>query len=196
MKQQVKQDKGTAGLTILLSLVVMLFIIGLLVMIFSLMGSELQDATYTSTTGSVGNESLTTVMNTTGVDVAKSTYKNVVCTFTAVWNKTNWYSVSAGNYTTDNCRLLGSDTQDIGINNTLWNVDYTYTYDAMNTETTAMNDTTSAISGVTDWFDIFVVIGAMVVLILLTVIIITAIKGSGMMGGGGTTSGANSVGTA
>ncbi len=45
-----------------------------------------------------------------------------------------------------------------------------------------MNDTTAGISGVTDWFDIFIVIGAMVVLILLTVIIITAIRGSGMMG--------------
>jgi len=37
---------------------------------------------------------------------------------------------------------------------------------------------------VTDWFDIFIVIGAMVVLILLTVIIITAIRSSGMMGQG------------
>ena len=40
-----KKDKGVAGLTILLSLVTMLFVIGLLVMIFALMGSELQDAT-------------------------------------------------------------------------------------------------------------------------------------------------------
>ena len=39
-----KQDKGVAGLTILLSLVVMLFIIGLIVMIFTLMGQGLQDA--------------------------------------------------------------------------------------------------------------------------------------------------------
>ncbi len=58
--------------------------------------------------------------------------------------------------------------------------------DATN-DTTAIgiiNDTTGAISGVTDWFDIFIVIGAMVVLILLTVIIITAIRGSGLIEGG------------
>lgn len=95
-----KCDKGVAGLTILLSLVTMLFVIGLIVMIFALMGGELQDAT----------------TDATAIDV--------------------------------------------------------------------INDTASAISSVTDWFDIFIVIGAMVVLILLTVIIITAIRGSGLMSGG------------
>ena len=92
-----KTDKGTAGLTILLSLIVMLFIIGLIVMIFSLMGSELMGAT--------------------------------------------------------------DDVTAIGV----------------------INDTAQSISSVTDWFDIFIVIGAMVVLILLTVIIITAIRSSGMV---------------
>lgn len=95
-----KTDKGTAGLTILLSLIVMLFIIGLIVMIFSLMGSELMTAT----------------TDATAIDV--------------------------------------------------------------------INDTAQSISGVTDWFDIFIVIGAMVVLILLTVIIITAIRSSGMVASG------------
>ena len=95
-----KTDKGVAGLTILLSLVVMLFIIGLIVMIFSLMSAELQGAT--------------------------------------------------------------TDATAIGV----------------------INDTGQSISSVVDWFDIFIVIGAMVVLILLTVIIITAIRSSGMVAGG------------
>jgi len=95
-----KTDKGTAGLTILLSLIVMLFIIGLIVMIFSLMSAELQGVT--------------------------------------------------------------DDTTAVGV----------------------INDTGQALAGVTDWFDIFIVIGAMVVLILLTVIIITAIRSSGMIAGG------------
>jgi multisubunit Na+/H+ antiporter MnhB subunit len=99
MKQ--KTDKGVAGLTILLSLIVMLFIIGLIVMIFSLMGSELK----------------------------------------------------------------GSTTDPTAIQ--------------------VINDTYQSISGVTDWFDIFIVIGAMVVLILLTVVIITAIRSSGMVSEGG-----------
>ena len=95
-----KTDKGVAGLTILLSLVVMLFVIGLLVMIFSIMGGKLMSST--------------------------------------------------------------TDTTAIGV----------------------INDTSQSISSVTDWFDIFIVIGAMVVLILLTVIIITAIRSSGMVSDG------------
>jgi len=102
LKKQMKYktDKGTAGLTILLSLIVMLFIIGLIVMIFSLMSAELQGATTDETAISV------------------------------------------------------------------------------------INDTGNSIASVTDWFDIFIVIGSMVVLILLTVIIITAIRSSGMVAGG------------
>jgi uncharacterized membrane protein len=95
-----KQDKGVAGLTILLSLVVMLFVIGLIVMIFAIMSAKLQTATTDATAIKV------------------------------------------------------------------------------------INDTGQSISSVTDWFDIFIVIGAMVVLILLTVIIITAIRGSGMVADG------------
>jgi len=97
--ENLKRDKGVAGLSILLSLVTMLFVIGLLIMIYALMGGELQGAT--------------------------------------------------------------TDTTAISV----------------------INDTTSAISSTTDWFPIFIVIGAMVVLILLTVIIITAVRGSGLMGG-------------
>ena len=96
-----KTDKGVAGLTVLLSLVVMLFVIGLLVMIFALMSGELQDAT----------------TDTTAIDV--------------------------------------------------------------------INTTGTSIAGVVDWFEIFIVIGAMVVLILLTVIIITAIRSSGLVAGAG-----------
>lgn len=95
-----KTDKGVAGLTILLSLIVMLFVIGLLVMIFAIMSGKLQTATDDATAINV------------------------------------------------------------------------------------INETGQSISSVTDWFDIFIVIGAMVVLILLTVIIITAIRSSGMVAGG------------
>jgi len=101
LEKRLRKDKGTAGLTVLLSVVTMLFVIGLLVMIFALMGGELMGAT--------------------------------------------------------------TDANAIEV----------------------INDTTTNISSVTDWFNIFIVITAMVVLILLTTIIIVAIRGSGMMGGKG-----------
>ena len=99
-KMKFKTDKGIAGLTILLSLIVMLFVIGLLVMIFTIMSAELQEST----------------TDATAIDV--------------------------------------------------------------------INTTGTAISSVVDWYDIFIVIGAMVVLILLTVIIITAIRSSGLVATG------------
>ena len=95
-----KTDKGVAGLTIFLSLITMLFVIGLLVMVFAIMGGKLETATTDATAISV------------------------------------------------------------------------------------INDTTVAIASATDFFDIFIVIGAMVVLILLTVIIITAVRSSGLVASG------------
>jgi len=92
-----RKERGTAGLNVLLSVIVMLFVIGLVVMVFALMGGELMNAT--------------------------------------------------------------DDPTAIGV----------------------INETSSSIASVTDWFPIVIVITAMVVLILLTVIIITAIRGSGMV---------------
>ena len=100
-QKSLKKDKGVAGLTLFLSLITMLFVIGLLVMIFALMGGELQGSVTTTTANHV------------------------------------------------------------------------------------IGNTTESISTATDWFDIFIVIGAMVVLILLTVVIISAIRGSGLLAGGG-----------
>ena len=181
MKTSVKNDKGVAGLTILLSLVTMLFVIGLLVTIFSLMGGEMRDATYTSTAVDIENETITGLA-VAGDDFSVVDYQDVVCTDGVVWNMSDDTVILAtGNYTIADCNIVGILaspflTFDVGVN-------YTYTYGADNTATNVMNDTTVGISSVTDWFPIFVVIGAMVVLILLTVIIISSIRGSGLMGG-------------
>lgn len=101
LKSKLKKDRGVAGLTVFLSLITMLFVIGLLVMVFSLMSGELMDAT-----------------------------------------------------------------------------------DENSTAEKVINDTSTSISGATEWFPLFIIIGAMVVLILLTVIIITAIRSSGLIAQG------------
>jgi hypothetical protein len=53
---KLKHDKGVAGLSVLLSVITALFIIGLLVLIFVIMGANLGDATGDS--GTIQNESL------------------------------------------------------------------------------------------------------------------------------------------
>ena len=178
-----KQDKGVAGLTILLSLVVFLFVIGLLVMIFSLMGGSLgnTDAVTQQYTSGTLNQNGTIGVNFTG-DITLTTcdgatigaIKSIVVQNSSLGT----VLVGSGNWTTSGCVVTVATTE---FNNTYVNFTYDYTY--AGASFSAINDTTSAISDVTDWFSIFIVIGAMVVLILLTVIIITAIRGSGLIGG-------------
>jgi len=186
-----KQDKGTAGLSILLSIIVMLFIIGLIVMIFTMMGAGLRDASYTSTSVTVSNET-GAWLNSTAYTVDNEGARSFGdLTITSAINTTDNSSIGTGNFTVVGATFTNASA-------TTWDsvwVSYTYTWDADNTATDIMNDTSTGISGVTDWFDIFIVIAAMVVLILLTVIIITAIRSSGLIAGG-QTSGANQVGTA
>jgi flagellar basal body-associated protein FliL len=190
--ENLKQEKGVAGLTILLSLVVMLFIIGLIVMIFVLMSAELQDASFTSTAGTVTNETVTEVERIAGGTLDASDNRSVSCTAGSVYNGTT-NIIDTSNYTFySNCSIVNLTA--IWITDD-WLVSYTYTYDETNTATDVINDTGSAISEVVDWFSIFIVIGAMVVLILLTVIIITAIRGSGMIQTGNSTARGN-VGSA
>ena len=174
-----KQDKGVAGLTILLSLVTMLFVIGLLVMIFSLMGGEMIDATYTSTTQTVNSENVVEAdfIDGTGFTLLDTELNNASWTIVALYNNTNEL-LAVGNYTLTANVLANATEFNAGAD---MFVNYTYIYDASNTATGVMNDTTAGISSVSDWFPIFIVIGAMVVLILLTVIIITAIRSSGLM---------------
>ena len=200
MKTNFKQDKGVAGLTVLLSIIVALFIIGLLVTIFALIGAGIigNDSVYERTSAiTVTNEAVTQagIGSAGGDPLAKATLRGVECSIVQVYNSTvAGRIISAGNYTTGttSCYIKNTTT---AFSSDDWKVNYTYTYLADEYGTvSAINDTIISISSVTDYFGIFIVISAMVVLILLTVIIITAIRSSGMIGGMGQR--ANQVGTA
>jgi len=58
-----KKEYGVAGLNVFLSLIVMLFVIGLIVMIFVLMGGELEDATTDTDAITVINDTKTSLSN-------------------------------------------------------------------------------------------------------------------------------------
>lgn len=188
-----KTDKGVAGLTIMLSLVVMLFMIGLIVALFSIMGGELVDNTYDITTVSVVNETITGFNYSVGDLLSASTRRDVVCTVSTITNFTDGVIVPTSNYTATNC-LIKATNGSIFANRNV-NVTYSYTWSADNTATTTMNGTTTALATSVDWFDLFIVIGAMVVMIALTVLIISVIRSSGLVAGG-MSNGANKVGTA
>lgn len=176
-----KHDKGVAGLTILLSLVTMLFVIGLLVFIFAIMGGEFKDSSSikASESATATDTSLTLASETVTLTACDSANQGAISSVSAVWNDTTL--VDVGNYTFSGCVLDLSDG-DFPFNESLANTTYSYTFAGSGWD--VINDTSGAITNVTDWYDIFIVIGAMVVLILLTVIIITAIRGSGLIAGG------------
>jgi len=180
-----KKDKGVAGLNVLLTVIIMLFVIGFLVMIFALMGGELTEEMWDSTTVSIVNSSTATVVNETGVRITGTTgLKNCVLSVSALWNYTGVDPIATGNASVSGC-TIACNSCTAGLNNTRWNVTGSYTYDADSTASTTINQSTTSISSVTDWFSIIIIITVMVVLILLTVIIISAIRGSGLISAGG-----------
>ena len=157
-------------------------------MIYSLRGAELKDTDSIVRDASASQNDATIV--DTGLTLTscnEAGLGNITSKTAVVLNATGGETVNIGNYTIAECVITSSATSEY--NNSIVNITYGYTFvgDAYN----VIANTTSGIAKVTEWFDIFVVIGAMVVLILLTVIIITAIRGSGLMGegsaqGGGT----------
>lgn len=178
-----KQDKGVAGLTILLSVVAMIFIIGFLVMVFAIIGGSLADNTYTSTTAVSTNESLARA-NTTGVTllVGQNANDGVCGSLTGIVNGTNGVVIALGNVSQNGCVV--TNATNVAQFGTTWLYTYPYTYNANNTATESITDTTASIAGVSSWFPIIITITVMVALILLTVIIIVAIRSSGILAGG------------
>ena len=56
-----KERKGVAGLDLALSVITMIFVMGLLIMIYALMGGELKDATDDPTAKQIMNDTVTAV---------------------------------------------------------------------------------------------------------------------------------------
>ena len=153
-------------------------------MIFALMGGEIRDSDTVRAGQSATTTDTSLILSNAQVTLTDCNNANqgAISSILGVYNATGGGTggiVTAGNYTFSGCVL---DMGTSPFNTTLANVTYTYTYAGESWN--VINDTVAGISEVTDWYNIFIVIGAMVVLILLTVIIITAIRGSGLMAGG------------
>jgi len=173
------RKKGVAGLNVFLSLVVMLFMIGLIVMVFTIAGSKLksvdavidQDQTENGTTTALG---VYTYSSTAVIEDTLTCYNYTGGTRGAE------AGTPAGNYTVD---YTAKTVTILPVAD--WNVtDVQVVYDEYSVSSDVIDDTYSSIGDSTGWFSTFVVLGAMVVLILLTVIIINSIRGSGITGEG------------
>ena len=170
-------------------------------MIFTIMGNELRDASYTSTTVSFDNYTTSAVMNYTVVSTnavavsgVTSTLRNCQMTITAIYNLTGGNnSMGLGNLSATGCKVYTNNALHLDYNNTKLNISGSYRYDNDNTATNTMNDTVHSLAGAIDFNDVIIVIGAMLVLISLVVLIVISIKSSGIMG---SSKGSENIGTA
>lgn len=199
-----KRDLGVAGLNILLTVVVMLFLAGFIVFIYALVGGEIADSSRSLASGTVRNETLTTVdENGEVVLKAQHPYTNAYCTplanasdpfvYQENYSATDCGTIDSVNYTfsNENCTLSFSGVVDLNVNNSNWNISYTWVADAAGSNWESINSSVDELNQTTNWFGIIIVITAMVILILLTVIIINAIQNAGIvtLGGKGETTG-------
>lgn len=179
--RKLKQDKGVAGLTILLSVVAMVFIIGFLVMIFAVIGGSLAGNVDTPTSATVTGET-GAFFNATGYTVARANSPGFTSfSVTSAINSTSGLLIASPNYTVSQTGTVTNATAIVWSAVTL---NYTYVYDANNTATQTITQTTTSLATIPTWFPIIITITVMVALILLTVIIIVAIRSSGILAGG------------
>jgi len=184
MKNIKLNSKGVAGLDLVLSVITIIFVIGLLVMIYALMGGALSTASYDTTSVSAVNESVTSSKSAgLSATLVGGTKRDGSCSaITVVYNGTVDSKVIAlGNFTQTGCTVVNASSMATWHTALLFS--YPYTWSADNTATNIMNDTVNGIADVPDWFPIVIVITFMVVLVLLTVMIVRAVRGSGLMGG-------------
>jgi len=134
---KLRKEKGVAGLEILISLIATLFVVGVLVMAFTIAGSKMAETVSEDTTGTNFNETLATVGDAGDYLTLYTTYGSS-CSIVRVTNETDGAPITSGNYTN---------------------------------------------TGTGNWFDTFIVIGAIVVLVLLIILVIIAIRRAGLMGG-------------
>ena len=124
--------KSPKGLSILLSVITLLFIIGLIVMVFALMSGGLQEATASVTTGSIANESLyftngsgtaTSVANHDDISLSNVNLQNCSSTFTYVYQEDPDLASSNTSQIWIYVSYLKPDTANAS---TYWHVRYNY----------------------------------------------------------------------
>jgi len=182
---KLKSNKGIAGLEILISLIASLFVAGVLVMAFTIAGSKMQESVDETVVTAFGNETQLTQVGTTArstgfTEVSNSSFLVFNSTGEQILNAGVHYELVSGSgyltFTQAGAELVN------GTGNLVYNISGSYTW--IGGAGDVINQTKTAISSVTDWFDTFIVIGAIVVLVLLIVLVIIAIRRAGLMGGG------------
>jgi len=180
-------------LNIFLSVLSMLFLIGLVVFVFVVAGNKLHTATEDTNIVSIKNLTTAVLMsyntygasNPASITGLTSTLPSCSLSITAVTNATSGTLVTRTNYSASGCKIYANAGLPPSWNNSKWNVTGTYTYTSESSASQVINDTITGMAEAPQWFSTFIVLGAMVVLILLIVLIINSIRQTGIIGGEG-----------
>jgi len=193
MKDKMRKDRGVMQLNLLLAIVIFLFVIGFIIFIYGMIGGALEEESWTSTGNYTVNQTLPSVDEVGEFLAPWTKYNKVSCSISSVTNYTHTVGdgageIAAANYTISHsgCKIRYSYAiQNEDVNDTPWNVSYTWTAEQNNSASDAIYNSKIGLDGATDWFGVIIVLGAMVVLITLTVVIIITVRGSGLINIGG-----------
>lgn len=182
--KKLNKNKGVAGLEVLLSVIAMLFMIGLIIMIFVIAGSNLQTSVKDTASSGSTLQTLYNVTSGTSLTECTSQRDGTIGSLVSVVNATdNTITFLLGNFSTNGC-VISNTTADYNWDEyqDLVNVTYTYNYLSNPEAVDVINSTKISVASTVDWFDIIVVLTALVVLVLLIMIIIASIRNSGLIG--------------
>jgi len=196
--RQIKSDiRGKGSMDMTTKFMSSLLVVVILGFILIVIGANLRTASedvLPTLSGTVSNETLSTINEATPANFDVQTYTNVVCTNQIFTNSTNLGDESAidsNNYTLSNngCSVVYSGVPDTtGYNNTAWNVSYAYTYQEPYASTALQNTTSGTsdfFSNIPTWFSML----SVVIIITLIIVVVTVAKkassGSSSRGKGG-----------
>ena len=165
------------------SIIVSVFMIGLVVFSFLILSVGIEDASYETTTDTgitEGDFNLTSTGGGNNLTTCGGGRDSLINSITLVVNATGGETLDSGNYTYTSCILYPITDQ---YNNTLVNVTYAYSYTSNYDSYEVIRTAKGEVADVPDWFGLFILMGAMVVVILMIVMIISAIKQANVGGG-------------
>lgn len=152
--------------------------LGAILLVFGLlMLDTLEDNTYESTTGTILNVTTVGAVNYTGSYVTgyNPDYLDG-CSLTVDAAKLeNGTIISSGNYTVSGCIINGS-TAISGINNSIWVINGSATYNARTAATNATNETITGLGTFADYYDLLVLAVAIAIIISLLLVVFSMRK--------------------
>jgi len=168
------EKRGQVGLDVAKNVMLVLMIIGVLAFAMIIVLASVNNSDVASTSsGTLQNQETLATVTETGEDLTVSTLPDVACSLLSVTNASSGTTIPASNYTQTNCNLAFTIGDVLGINNSNWNVTYSYTYNSFDrTSGNVTGGVASFFSNTTTWFSLL----AIVVIILIISIVILAVN--------------------